>query len=243
MVSEKPIRAVIFDFDDTLVNTIAAIERARKVVFSRMSKLHKIDERAYEEAVKITSMEYDKLVKKQHNYENKYFFYETLSKKTGLNFSRGEIEEYFDLFENSLINDTELSIHLEEVIKRLSDAGIKLGILTGPALYPGIKKKRLERLPVMHLFDVIVIARETIPEDKTKVSAFTKTAEMLGVPPNETLFVGDRPDIDIFNSKTAGMKAVLFTAYRKYPDWVGDLAPDYTIADLKELIAIIGLKE
>lgn len=233
------IRGVIFDFDDTLVNTMGGIERARKAVFSHVKKDHSIDERTYEEAIKLTSAEFEKA--KNLKKRNKYLFYELMSYKSGLRFSKEQIEKYADVFEKSLTNDIEFSVHLEEVVQKLKGAGIKLGILTGAALYPGAKKMRLEKLPVIKLFDAVVIATETIPEDKTGVTAFIKSAEMLGLPANEILFVGDRQDIDISNSKKAGMKAVLFNAYRKSSSGIDEYKADYIISDLKELLIILGI--
>ncbi len=231
----RKIKGVLFDFDDTLVNTSRGIDAAREKVFVEMHKEYGISREKYKEALDETSLEFAKIPAGRRREE----FYEIMGEKSGLKLSKKDIARYARLFDEEFINHTEFSIHMEEVIQKLKSSGLKIGILTGPGLSPGQKEKRLKELSIYPLLDVAVVATETIPEPKTDPAAFTKAAGLLGLPPSSILAVGDNPGIDVDNSKKAGMVAALFNTFKKYPDGTGKLKPDYEISDLMQVLDIV----
>jgi FMN phosphatase YigB (HAD superfamily) len=231
------IRGVLFDFDDTLTNTSHNIKLARERVFTEMQRDYGIGREKYEKALSATSSQYDKIPFAQRTRE---LYYELMAAKSGIKFVNEDVKRYADLFDEGLVNDMEFALHMEEVITSLRRSGLKVGILTGAGIPDGVKTRRLKNLPVYKLLAVVIIAGETIPEAKTDRAAFTRAADICDLRPSEILFVGDRPDIDIDNSKAAGMSTVLFNAFRSYPKQLGKSKPDYVVNDLRKILDIVN---
>jgi len=63
---------------------------------------------------------------------------------------------------------------------------------------------------------------------------------MLSLPPGEVLFVGDTPQHDVVGAAQVGMPTVWISG-GKGPWPEGMPAPDFVIAGLAELPAIVGL--
>jgi FMN phosphatase YigB (HAD superfamily) len=62
----------------------------------------------------------------------------------------------------------------------------------------------------------------------------------LGVPPAETIFVGDSPWHDVAGAHEAGMRAVLTRQYVARPYTAADPQPDAVIDHLRELADVIA---
>jgi len=80
-----------------------------------------------------------------------------------------------------------------------------VGLLTdGPSR---AQRSKLEVLGWTDLFDAVVVTGE-LPAGKPDPRAFAALTDRLGVPPEETVYVGDNPTADIGGAKRAGMLAV-----------------------------------
>ncbi|MEZ6017443.1 MAG: HAD family hydrolase [Planctomycetota bacterium] len=94
---------------------------------------------------------------------------------------------------------------LDAGLRRLSEAGLKLGVFSD---YPVDAK--LGALGVRARFSTCLDA--TAPEVnafKPHPAGFAAAAARLGVAPHETLYVGDRLDVDVAGAHAAGMHAAL----------------------------------
>jgi len=80
-----------------------------------------------------------------------------------------------------------------------------VGLLTdGPSR---AQRSKLERLGWTALFDTVVVTGE-LEAGKPDPRAFRALTDGLGVPPEETVYVGDNPTADVRGAKRAGMLAV-----------------------------------
>lgn len=80
-----------------------------------------------------------------------------------------------------------------------------VGLLTdGPSR---AQRSKLERLGWTDLFDAVVVTGE-LEAGKPDPRAFAALTDRLGVPPGETVYVGDNPTADVRGAKRAGMLAV-----------------------------------
>lgn len=234
-----PVDTVIFDFDNTLVNTKQAVDDAYAKVFRLLSAKHKISlETLGREMNRIESQMTQGVDRAKENYDRKEYF-RILSNKLGIPISESEIDTYSDVFNSAIKDAAFFPRYTSEVISELKKRGKKLGILTekDPFL-PGLKQKRLEKLPCIHDFEFVVIAGETILESKTSPAAFTKTLELFNLDASKTLFVGNRLDIDVENAKKAGMIAALVTTYPEDPRR-SEYKPDYVFSDIRGVIDIL----
>lgn len=80
-----------------------------------------------------------------------------------------------------------------------------VGLLTDGPVLAG--RSKLEALGWTDLFDAAVVTGE-VGADKPDPRAFEAVCERLGVAPEEAVYVGDDPDLDVAGATAAGMAAV-----------------------------------
>jgi putative hydrolase of the HAD superfamily len=89
-----------------------------------------------------------------------------------------------------------------------------------------MKSKRITNSGFKKYFDAVVIAGEDTKEVKPHKEAFIKIVNLLGVPPEKCIFIGDNPKVDVLGAKEIGMKTIilednqsLFGESPIYPDF------------------------
>ena len=88
-----------------------------------------------------------------------------------------------------------------EVLKQMSEAGLRLGIFSD--LPPALK---LRALGIEDFFDSVLSAQDTdVQRFKPDPQGLLVVLKRLGVPPNRALYVGDRFEIDGVAAERAGM--------------------------------------
>jgi putative hydrolase of the HAD superfamily len=118
--------------------------------------------------------------------------------------------------------------HVRETIGLFKSRGLKLGILSD---YPiGLKLKYLD---LEDLWDYCE-SSETVNHLKPHAEPFNHMKTMLGVSPEQILYVGDRYSIDIVGAKRVGMKAAHFTK-KKIPGSIADI----TFSDYKQFYDLV----
>ncbi len=91
---------------------------------------------------------------------------------------------------------------------------------------------------VADLFDAVIISAE-VGLRKPNPKIFQQMLAMLGVPASQTLFVGDTPEHDIVGAARVGMRTAWISGGKgAWPEAMP--APDFVIADLCDLPAIVG---
>jgi HAD superfamily hydrolase (TIGR01509 family) len=90
-------------------------------------------------------------------------------------------------------------------LSRLKDAGLKLGVVSNS---DGRVEEALEAAGVRGYFDVVVDSALAGVE-KPDPAIFRTALDVLGVPADEALYVGDLYEVDVLGARAAGMAAVL----------------------------------
>ena len=237
LFNNMKIKGIIFDFDNTLINSSKTIDNANKLILNKMQEDFKtMDLKKFEDIRKKVQKKFDSL---DPTKRYKRLFYELFAEESGLDIDTKKIDTYSEIFESHLINRMEFTEGVEEVLEGLKKMNLRIGILTGEGLYPGLKKRTLDKFDYNGKFDVKIIARDSIPENKHDPNAFKKTAAMLKLKTDEVLFIGDTPEIDIDNAKAAGMKTVLFDKYNEEKRKNSKNKPDLIIEDLQDIYKIL----
>ena len=97
----------------------------------------------------------------------------------------------------------------------------------------------LERHGVRNMFDVVVVSDE-IGWRKPHPAIFEHTFEKLGVGASESLFVGDRLDLDVDGAAGVGMDVVWIDTGQQ--EWSPRYAkPQYTIGAFPEVVQVLGV--
>jgi HAD superfamily hydrolase (TIGR01509 family) len=128
------------------------------------------------------------------------------------------------------------NIGAEDCIARLKDMGIKIGIFTRNTLESVLLT--LKRFPSINEKDFCVIITRDDPPPKPHPAGILKAVRIMGINPQELLFVGDFL-FDIAAGTQAGVVTVYLTNMKStvFPD--GHPHPHYIIHHLEELPTLI----
>ena len=99
---------------------------------------------------------------------------------------------------------------LTELLDRCRAQGIRLGILSD---YPA--EAKVAALGIRESFDVVVTAQAPdVGVFKPQVRGLLRVLDRLGASPSESLYVGDRPEVDGAIAVAIGMACVILTSRR-----------------------------
>ncbi|MDQ0271363.1 phosphoglycolate phosphatase/pyrophosphatase PpaX [Cytobacillus purgationiresistens] len=178
------IRAVLFDFDGTLANTLPLCIHAFQVVFNTFDKC----DLSAEKVKAMFGPSETGIIRKNLKHEEK----------------EQAIELYYTIYENKHHQFVHVNHEIDGLISFLKEHGVKLGIVTGKA------RRSLDiSLKVLGMegkFDVIITGDDVIKPKPDPEGIFT-ALQRLGEEPEDSIFLGDS-DADIM----AGLKANIYTA-------------------------------
>lgn len=125
----------------------------------------------------------------------------------------------------------------EEILHRLRQAGVRIGLLTNGAA--SLQREKIETSGLGMHFDAAVVSGE-IGTGKPAPEIFHHLLEHLGVGADETLMVGNSLARDIVGGRRAGLKTC-WLALDGEVEPAGLVEPDFTIRALGELPRIVGV--
>jgi len=133
-----------------------------------------------------------------------------------------------------------------DVLAEMKRRGLRIGLISNTGRTPGYALREiLEQLGLAPFIDAMVFSNEH-GECKPQQSIFEALRGLLGVDFDEMLFVGDNLYVDVLGAQRCGMPAVHFappvrgTAVAPPVDHGHDIVPHTTIADLRELPAVLN---
>jgi len=236
-MSSRQVKAVIFDLDETLIDSKKGTLEADKKITQMINeylKHRKLNLTKSQMLKEIRSFD-DKM-----NREVKYDrdkWWQIIVNNLGVNMtlSKALIRKLTIAYWYAYARSSKPYRDALSTLRYLKKNGLLLGLLTDTDVLKGMKKRRISRLPFRHLFDAIVIAGEDTAKTKPSPEPYELIASKLGVTAGECVFVGDRPFTDIKGAKTAGMKTALVCRR----DWRVNAKADWTIKSLSELRRIL----
>jgi len=190
-----PIKAVLFDLDDTLYDRG---ELVRRVVIGQYDAFKH----------ELCSVQKDDFVRRvlqldDNGYADKRVLYETVVREYGL--TPAQIERLVENFWTSYDDKCELPQDTRLTLQTLRQNRIKLGVITNGGTER--QQRKLDSLGVSSWFDVILIS-ETEGVRKPDAEIFHRALGRCGVEASEAIFVGDHPDTDVGGALQAGLRAV-----------------------------------
>ena len=244
--------AVLFDLFDTLVRfdreRMPEIQIAGKTVRSSAGMLHailktqapQIDlERCYD-ALGESWREAERLRALDHREVPAAARFAHFFRRLGLDeaaLPAGFGRALIDAHRGALGRAAEFPAHHGPLLRRLAER-YRLAVVSNFDYTP-TALDILERAGVLELFDTIVVSDE-VGWRKPRRDIFDAALGRLGVRAEESLFVGDRADMDVLGAQRIGMDAAWINRDGE-PLPSGVAAPTYEIRDLGELAAILKL--
>ncbi|WP_075620434.1 HAD family hydrolase [Paenisporosarcina indica] len=177
------IKAIIFDFDGTLANTLPICFDAFQHVFK----------------------EFDNTELNSEEIKSMFGPSETgIIRENLLNINKDEaIELYYKIYSEHHNRLVTSNSDINDLLQYLKDTGIKMGIFTGKARRS--LDISLKALQMEGMFDVIITGDDvTMP--KPNPEGLIKSLSLLGIDNSEAIFVGDS-DADMY----AGIQANVYT--------------------------------
>lgn len=208
-------KAIIFDFDGTLADTLPICYDAFQNVFR----------------------EFDNIDLSPKEIKAMFGPSETgIIKENLINTNKEKAIELY--YKKYLENHSKLVKHnapIDEMIKYLWDNGVKLGIVTGKARRS--LNISLEALQMDHFFDVIVTGDDVI-NPKPHPEGVIKALSLLGVENNEAIFIGDS-DADIQAGKEANVHTVGVQWLQNYQTAEFGIEPDSFFNSVSQFVDFI----
>ena len=221
--ADGTIRAVLFDFDDTLQNRPAAF-RCFGEYF-----LHKYMPHLQGEAFEAA---FDTMKALNNSGYVEYIRYFTeMPKAVGIE-DPLPAEVLFREYQRVFPNFVQLFEGSEATLRTLREKGYRLGIVTnGPCVQ---QHRKLDVSGLRPLLDTVLVSSEE-GVAKPDAELFCRAAARLGLSPAQCVFVGDHPVNDIDGAINAGMK-VIFLDTRLPSCTHGDVPVCHTVTEIAAYI-------
>ncbi len=226
MNNSLPIKGVIFDLDNTLLDFMKMKEVAVKSAIRGMIEAGlEADEReSFKDIISIYE---------EFGWENQKVFDVFLNKSIGYvdnKFLAAGIVAYRRSREANLLAYP----NVNRTLVNLTKLGIKLAVVSdAPSREAWM---RIYYLNLYHFFDAVITFDDS-GERKPSSKPFEMALKILNLEPQDSLMIGDWPERDVVGAKQIGMR----TAFAVYGDTFGtkDSGADWDIKDISETISII----
>lgn len=217
----KVIKAVLFDFDGTLLNRDESVKMFIEGQYDRLIKL-------------VGHVPKDKYVARFIQLDNRGYVwkdkvYQQLVDEFNIATITWEtlLQDYISEFKNNCVPFPNLIVMLEE----LKSNHLVLGIISNG--YGQFQMDNIKALGINQYFDTILISEwEGMKKPDPKI--FLRALEKLKISPNESIFMGDHPENDVKAAQHVGMKGI----WKRDIQW-DHVEADSIVNDLSELPLVI----
>ncbi|MBW2964657.1 HAD-IA family hydrolase [Candidatus Woesearchaeota archaeon] len=207
-VAVRPkVKAVIFDFDDTIVDISPALDEAHKAVANELFETHGLYEPS---SIKMLD-EIDRQfctagVGGKPSMFDRHAWFAEFGKQAGIAFTPEYIEKLVSLYWETVSSKSRLMPQAVQVINGLKKA-FKVAVISDSDGDIRIKRMRIEKAGLAGLFDRIIVS-DDIGVNKPSRKFYDLISESLGVALDECVMVGDKPQVDLELAAQLGMKTV-----------------------------------
>jgi HAD superfamily hydrolase (TIGR01509 family) len=222
-------KAILFDFDGTLVDFVASDIHSLKWLHSHLDSTVGFDD--FLETSVDEIMRFHHLVTKQE--VDPLLMHEFRLRNTFIRHKMAWDDDYVALYRNKLFETCVPFDGVEQLLAAVKRK-TRTGLITNA--YDAIEQReRIRSSGLEAYFDVIVIAGD-IGIYKPDPSIFLYALSLIEAEPDETLYIGDSVTHDIVGAKSAGMKAVLLGKQSNR----GAGIADYVVSGIDELQELLG---
>ncbi len=221
----RPYRAVLFDFDDTLVDTRDALTKlCRHYYVTRPSDNRPPTEEEYIDGLQLTNSEELSLWD---------FYVRMLEIWPGCFES---VETALEVHSLAVPDAVSIDQRTESMLVDLRAAGIPVGVVTnGPTQMQWAK---VRNTGVADLVGAVVVSEE-FGVNKPDPAIFRHALRLIGACPAETLFVGDNTVADIGGASGVGMQTAWMSHSRSWQ--IDSYSPDHVVENVWDVRPLLGI--
>jgi len=223
------IRAITLDLDDTLWEIGPVITRAEGKLWSWLSERYPRITQSYtaEQAYELRVEAMEKYRDRSHDFRfMRQMVLGHMAESVG--YSADLVDDAFAVFDKAR-NEVELFSDVVPGLEILAEHFSLIAVTNGNA--------NLGTIGIRHLFHDVVTAVD-VGSAKPAQPIFLEAVSRAGVGVEETLHVGDHPEIDIGGAQEAGLRTAWMN--RNGDGWPEHVAPpDAVVSTVAELVAIL----
>ena len=225
-------RGVLFDFDETLVDSFSGAKNAWKETAKLIQEF--LEKKGI--PIDLISLQNEieqiaNVMNRKREYNRDKWWEQLLRQKVGSHFTKEFVTQVTENYWEALIEGSELYSDTLAILRYLQERGYRLGLLTDTDHVKAMKWKRIKQSGLEEWFEAIVVSGEDGIEMKPDPEPFHVVARRINLSPEECVFIGDKPFLDIKGAKAAGMTTILI--HRR--PWDRSVEPDYIVETLQEL--------
>ena len=221
----QPIRAALFDFDDTLVDTTDALIRLDKHWYGTLPRQNRP---ATEE--EFLARMFEPLPEPFSLWD---FYARMLDIWPGCFDS---VESAIDAHSQVVPNAVSLDQKTETMLRDLKSAGVPVGVVTNGPIE--MQWAKVRNTGVADLVDAVVVSEE-FGVNKPHPSIFNHALSLIGASPSETLFVGDNQEADIGGASGVGMRTAWMSHGRTWE--IASYRPTHVIEHVWDARLLLGI--
>ena len=143
------------------------------------------------------------------------------------------LKELLQVYYREVYQERETFPEVDSVLQKLSQWGVCMGIISNTTNPVFMKELELEGSGLKKYFDFTIYS-SGVPFRKPHPSIFNLAVSHFQLEPCDILFVGDSPSADIQGAQGVGMKTAWINRKKEH----ADIAPDYELASLDDLLRI-----
>ncbi|MCA9970281.1 MAG: HAD family hydrolase [Anaerolineales bacterium] len=246
-MQDKRIQAVLFDFDDTLVDWSQRADVGGKIYRRHVANVYAhlaaqgvpLPEeaqffRVYRDVI---SEAWDEAKKSWAGVNFAVTWMATLE-QLGVDTAVLDLDAVWRAFDWQPVPGVRPYPDTLATLRALRQAGYRLGLITNSMMPMWMRDVELQAYGMLSFFDARITSGDA-GVMKPHPDIYQAILRQLRVPPERAVFVGDRPANDIAGANAVGMTSVLMAPpHVTYP--LDGVQPDFTITTLTELLPILA---
>ncbi|RMG41478.1 MAG: HAD family hydrolase [Methanobacteriota archaeon] len=209
----SPIKAILFDLDDTLYPYEENHELALRNAYNYWYELTGDDFRTFRQKYRDARTRVKRFLSDTAASHSRPLYFQTMVEqefKRSLAYHAAELTaRYWDEF----IRVIKPFPHVMEFLKRRSEEGIMLGIITN--MSAEVQLRKLHALEIDGHFEIMVTSEE-VGKEKPHPHIFLHALNKLKIPPQKAIMIGDSYEADYEPAKFLEMQAILLDHRNKY---------------------------
>ncbi len=250
MTRTDPIKAVLFDLGNTLLDFDCKDEDIKKMF---EVGAHRTYEHLQEQSYRLPSFtNYHRRQLRQMLWRvawartirrdfNAMHTMRRIYLSMGIDLTQDQLEDLTWRWYEPLSNTAKAAAEIRQVLDWLGQRELKLGIISNTFIPGSVLDKHLAREGLLDYFPVRIYSCDT-KFRKPSRKIFRLALAQLSCQPQQVIFVGDVPRVDVRGARRMGMLAVLkdFNQPLNLRDrWMPYTKPDFTITHMTQLKDII----
>jgi len=204
------IRAAVFDFDGTLVDSFTPRKLAHAEVCTYLiNYLRTFGHDPGPERMLLAIQTLEEEMNLQGVYDRDEWWELLVSFIRATPVKKQVFQHATKLYWDTIAECTEVYPGMEKTLSELKQQGIALGIVSDTDGLAGSKRKRIKTAGLADYFDSVVVAGEDTEKPKPATEPFRKVCADLGAEPANSIYVCDNPGTDVPGAQAIGMQTLL----------------------------------